>query len=96
MTRRQPDAKGAKRGPGEELGGDIAWGVTVTKESLPQLLAAVRLDAIFQGQIGDVAPEDQLVKILPALSRQFDSFYDLKKWLQEHRIPFTKYTDPYA
>jgi len=80
----------------EALGGDVAWGVTVARESLPRLLDSLLQDPKFQGRLDNAPCDVQLLQLLPLFPDRFQNYSDFKMWLQDCRIPFTEYTDPFA
>lgn len=75
---------------------DEAWGIKIQKPAHPQLLASLIQDPVFQGQISDGEPEDQLRQLLPLFPQRFSGHYDFQSWIEEHGIPFDRFISLFA
>lgn len=80
------------------VGGDIAWLITIQKESVPQIVAALEKDSVLRDRLRDmpVTSDDPMLGLLPLLPLRFNRYYDVKEWLDSNHIPYTKETDSLA
>lgn len=81
---------------GMQGGGDSAWGVIVGKEAIPQLVAGLHQEPQLQDQGGDGTADEQLGRLLPLLPNRFHNYSEFKEWLEERKVPFTKFRDAFA
>ena len=69
----------------DHLGNDIAFTIGIPSTQRKQLLE----------RLGESSNESGS-RLLELLSARFDSYYDIKRWLEEHKIPFTREFEAWA
>jgi hypothetical protein len=73
------------------LGNDVAFLLKVSLADKSRMLSC-----LLEGQTKMPGPLERDALLLQLLKEQFDSYYEVKRWLDKNKIPYEKEFDPWA
>jgi hypothetical protein len=73
------------------LGNDVAFLLKVSLADKSRMLSC-----LLEGQTKMPGPLERDALLLQLLKEQFDSYYEVKRWLDKNKIPYQKEFDPWA